>query len=162
MVVPAQPSRSTQAERGSTLIEFTLVLLPTMAILLMIIDLAWALFAQVTLQEAVREGVRFAVVGQSDAAIRQRVTQYAFGFVKDASSAGPVGVHYFAQANPTVELAPSVVGSNCAGNIVKVTIAGISISPMGPLWRSAAALNLGAVSADIVEPGVQGSNCPAR
>src|SRR4051812_14059153 len=52
------PSRHNRSRRGAEIIEFTLVLLPLMAMLTVIVDLGWAVFAKSTLQRAVRLGVR--------------------------------------------------------------------------------------------------------
>ena len=48
-------------ERGSEVVEFGLVLLPLMAFVFLIIDVAWLCFAQESLQYAVETGVRAAV-----------------------------------------------------------------------------------------------------
>ncbi len=144
-------------ERGSTLIEFTLTLLPLLALLMMTFDTVWAIFASACLKEGAREGVRFAITGQSDANIRAVVQQYSFGFVTDASASGPVQVHYYSPADLFTELTGP--GSNCSGNIVKVVVSGVSINPVAPIWRSASPLVLSASSADIVEPNPV---CPSR
>ena len=144
-------------ERGSTLVEFTLTILPLLALLMLTFDTVWVIFASACIQEGVREGVRFAITGQSDASIRAKVQQYSFGFVTNSSSAGPVQVNYYSPTNPSTAITGT--GSNCSGNIVKVVVSGVSISPVAPIWRSAAPLILAASAADIVEsnPG-----CPSR
>ena len=158
MRVETKPVRRGKArERGSTLIEFTLTLLPLLALLMLTFDTVWALFASACLQESVREGVRFAITGQSDANIRARVQQYSFGFVTDSSATGPVQVNYYSPSNLSTPITGT--GSNCSGNIVKVIISGVSVSPVAPIWRSASPLILGASSADIVEPNPA---CPSR
>ena len=158
MRVGTEPSRRDKArQRGSTLIEFTLTLLPLMALLMLTFDTVWALFASACLQEGVREGVRFAITGQSDAAIRARVQQYSFGFVTDSSSNGPVQVNYYSPSDPSTPITGT--GSNCSGNIVKVVVSGVSIRPAAPIWRSASPMILAASSADIVEPNPV---CPSR
>ena len=149
--------RGKRRERGSTLIEFTLTLLPLMALLMLTFDTVWSLFAAACLQEGVREGVRFAITGQSDASIRARVQQYSFGFVTDSSSNGPVQVNYYSPSDPSTPITGT--GSNCSGNIVKVVVSGVSVKPVAPIWRSASPLILSASSADIVEPN---PNCPSR
>jgi Flp pilus assembly protein TadG len=125
--------------------------------LMLTFDMAWAIFAWASLQEGVREGVRFAITGQSDASIRAVVQQYSFGFVRDASSTGPIQVHYYSPTNPSTELTGT--GSNCSGTIVKVVVSGIAVAPLAPIWRDGSPLNLTASSSDIVEPNPV---CPSR
>ena len=142
-------------ERGSTLIEFTLTILPLLALLMMTVDLAWVLFAWASIHEGAREGVRFAITMQSDAAVINRIQQYSFGFITDPSS---VQVNYF---SPTDLLHP-LQGkyTNSPGNVVQVTVSGVSILPMAPIWRSQSPLVLSASSADIVEPNPNPSASP--
>ncbi|MBV9223586.1 MAG: pilus assembly protein, partial [Acidobacteriaceae bacterium] len=72
-------------ERGSTLVEFTLTILPLLGLLMLTLDLAWVLFAWASIHEGVREGIRYAITMQSDDSIRAVVKQYSFGFVNDTS-----------------------------------------------------------------------------
>ena len=53
--------RRRRRESGSTLIEFSFVILPLMAFLLMTMDVAWILFGWASIQEGAREGVRYAI-----------------------------------------------------------------------------------------------------
>ena len=48
-------------QRGSELLEFTLVILPLLAMITVLVDTAWGIFAESTLQRAVRLGVRMGV-----------------------------------------------------------------------------------------------------
>ena len=152
-------------ERGSTFVEFTLVILPIFAMFFLTIDLGWILFAYASIQEGVREGVRFAITGQTlagsagqDASIRQVVQNYSFGFVKPANAATQVNIQYF---RPTDLTPVSGYNSNTGGNVVKVTVSGVSINPFGRLWRSTAAVVLSASSSDVVEPS-PATGPPAR
>ena len=52
-------------QQGGELVEFSLIMIPMFGVLFLIIDLSWMLFARATLQYAVREGVRYAVTGQT-------------------------------------------------------------------------------------------------
>ena len=73
--------------KGAELVEFSLVMIPLFGILFLVIDLSWMLFARATLQYAVREGVRYAVTGQTmsgmgqDASIRSVVQQSSMGIL---------------------------------------------------------------------------------
>jgi Flp pilus assembly protein TadG len=73
------------SQKGSELLEFTLVLLPMLGFLFLILDIAWAVYSRSTLQYAVAQGVRFAVTSQTvgamglRASIQTIVQQNAFG-----------------------------------------------------------------------------------
>jgi Flp pilus assembly protein TadG len=80
-------------ERGSEILEFTLVLLPALAFLFLLLNVAWAVYSRATLQYAVAQGVRYAItsqtmsgLGQKDS-IRTVVQQSAFGRLGANSSA---------------------------------------------------------------------------
>ncbi|MBV9937239.1 MAG: pilus assembly protein [Acidobacteriaceae bacterium] len=142
-------------ERGSTLVEFTLTILPLLGLLMLTLDLAWVLFAWASIHEGVREGVRYAITMQSDDSIRAVVEQYSFGFVNDTSKNGPIQISYFAPDNTPKD--PNDPHGNSPSNIVKIVVSGVSINPMAPIWRSASPILLTASSADIVEPNPNGS-----
>jgi Flp pilus assembly protein TadG len=125
-----------------------------MAILMLMMDAAWAIFAQATLQEAAREGVRYAVTGQTgtgmcqDASIRSIVQQYAYGFISPSNAASQITIQYFL---PTTLAPVSGVGSNAGGNIVQISISGVQVRSFGPIWRSNSPVNVAASAADVME-----------
>jgi Flp pilus assembly protein TadG len=143
------PRRSRQ--RGSELVEFGLTIVPLFGFVFLIIDLAWMIFAQVTLQNAVRAGVRYAVTGQTetgkgqDASIKDVVQANAMGFLAGADGLSDIVITYY---NP-VTLATT--NSNAGGNIVKVSISGFSLSPFGPIMRSATPITITATASDRME-----------
>ncbi len=145
--------RKSRSERGSELVEFALVLLPLFALVFLSFDTAWVIFIRAALQEAVREGVRFGITGQSmsgaclDASIQQVVKTYSFGFVK---SPGQVSIAYYSPFNPGTNLA-GTPGATAGGNILQVSINGVSVRSVAPLWRSATPLNLSATAVDVME-----------
>lgn len=152
-------------ESGSTLIEFALVLIPLLGFLLLTMDVAWIFFAWASLQEGVREGVRFAITGQllagytgQDASIRQVVQEYSFGFITPANAASEINIQYY---SPTTLTPLSGVGSNSGGNVVKITVSGISIKSFGPIWRTGTTVALAASSSDVME-GSPGGVPPPR
>ena len=73
----AEASARKSSRRGAETMEFTLVLLPLLAMLLVIIDASWAIFAKSTLQYAVRTGVRYGitVTGTQATAAGETLTQ---------------------------------------------------------------------------------------
>jgi len=157
-------TRSQRRESGSTLIEFTLTLLPLLGFIFLLMDVAWIVFAWSSIQEGAREGVRFAVTGQTngypcqDAAIRAGVQQYSFGFVTAQNLATAVDIEYY---SPLTLQPLSGAGSNAGGNVIKITVGGISIKSLGPILRSVAPVGISATSSDVME-GSPGGTPPCR
>ena len=149
-------------ETGAELVEFSLVMIPMFGVLFLVIDLSWMLFARSTLQYAVREGVRYAVTGQTmtgmgqDNSIRTVVQQNSMGILSGSSGASKISIAYF---DPNNNLAATT--SNAGGNLVQVSVSGLSVFPMAPLFHSASPLSLSAVSSDVVEAS-PGGIPPAR
>ena len=155
-VLTSNRPRRTERERGSASVEFALIVLPVFALLFFTINLGWILFAYASLQEGVREGVRFAVTGQllpnytsQDASIRKVVQTYSFGFIQPANALNQISIQYYAPPNLT---AVSGFNSNVGGNVVKVSVTGIAIAPFAPIWLSKTPILLGVRSSDVVEP----------
>jgi Flp pilus assembly protein TadG len=151
-------------ERGSQVVELALVLLPLCALLFLIMDIAWAFYVRATLQNAVREGVRYAITGQTitgmgqDASIRATVQQNAMGLLSGTTGAALINIQYYLPDT----LAPvSGVNSNQGGNIVDVYVQGYSLAPLGPILRNPTPLSLGAQAFDRME-GSPGGVPPAR
>ncbi len=151
-----------RGQKGAELVEFSLVLIPMFGILFLVIDLSWMLFARATLQYAVREGVRYAVTGQTmsgmgqDASVRAVVQQSSMGILAGAAGASKIAISYF---DPKANLAATA--SNAGGNVVQVSASGVSVFPLAPLFRSGSALSMTAVSSDVVESS-PGGIPPAR
>jgi Flp pilus assembly protein TadG len=152
--------RPLKSEKGSEIIEFGLVIVPLLAFVLLIADIAWVLFAQSSLQYAASEGVRYAVTSQTmtgmgqDASIRTVVISHGFGFVTNATSSN-IAINYY---NPSTLAATN---SNAGGNVVEIVIGGVNVYPLGPIWRSKAAMVLTARSSDVMEAS-PGGIPPAR
>ncbi|HEY3838912.1 MAG TPA: TadE/TadG family type IV pilus assembly protein [Bryobacteraceae bacterium] len=149
-------------EKGAELIEFSLVMIPMFGILFLVIDLSWMLFARATLQYAVRQGVRYAVTGQTiagmgqDESIRTVVQQNSMGILSGPSGSSAITVSYF---DPNANLAATA--SNAGGNVVQVSANAVNVFPMAPLFRSHSPLSMTVVSSDVVESS-PGGLPPAR
>ena len=131
-----------QKQRGSEMLEFTLVMLPMLMFLFLILDVAWAVYSRATLQYAVAQGVRFAVtsltigtLGQKDS-IRTVVQQNAFGRLGANSSApawAKIQVHFYLPDGTDVS---GVVGGNGQHNgvypLVQVSVEGLSQTTFMP------------------------------
>lgn len=152
--------RQSRCQRGNTLIETSLVLLPLLAIIFAFVDHGLVVFLQSTFQHAVREGVRYAVTYQTmpgmghDNSIRAVVVRQSMGFLRGREDA--IKIRYF---DP---ITFQEVPDNVPGNIVEVSIEGYSHSWLAPLWRSATPLALGARAADRMEGLPTGASPPPR
>ena len=147
---------------GAQLVEFGLVLLPAMAFFFLIFDIAWFVFAQVSLQFAVREGTRYAVTSQTlgglgqDASIKSVVQGKAFGFLAGDTGLSKITIEYYSPVT-LARVSPSTPHSNAGGNIVEVSITGVSMAPLLPLLRDASPLLLSVRSSDVMESSPGGT-----
>lgn len=152
-----QPSENRKRRQtGAEVVEFGLTCLPLFGFIFLILDVSWMIFAQVTLQSAVRQGVRYAVTGQTmsgmgqDASIKTVVQRAAVGFLVGTSGSNQIAINYY---NPSTMASTS---SNASGNIVQVSIQGFALSPLGPILHSGSPVAVSAVALDIVEPSANG------
>ena len=147
-------------ERGSTLVEFGLTLIPTLGLLFMSFNLAWILFGWACLQNAVREGVRYGITGPVssglDSAITTFVKEMAIGFMNNGNSP-TVTIQYFSPTSMSEITGQS--GATQSGNVLKVT-ASITLKSLVPVWSPNGAKfgtfnqwapTLAAASADVLE-----------
>jgi hypothetical protein len=143
---------------GSVMVEAALAILPMLAVLFGVLDLAIAVFVKNTVQFAVCQGVRYAVTSQTlagmghDDSIKSVVQSYTVGLL-DSLSPDHVGknrisITYYDPSSLTAVNGP---GSNIGGNIVVVSATGLTWAWMIPLWRNAEPLTFSVSSADIME-----------
>jgi Flp pilus assembly protein TadG len=149
---------------GNTLIESVFTLLPTFALIFGFIDFGLVIFRWSTLQNAVREGCRYAITFQTqtgqgqDASVGAMVQQYAFNMVKTTDSPQHIYVNYYSPSNLTT---PIGSGGNIPGNVVEVAVKNISWAWLAPLsggftWpglstiNTAPPINLNVFSSDIL------------
>jgi len=139
------------------MVEFGLVLLPLFAMLFLLMDVSWIIFAWASAQEGAREGVRYAVTGSGqaeatlDSATKLVVQQYSFGFVKSAN----ISVDYYPSGGYSASGAPAsldgTAGSTSVGNLVKVTVQVVSLRSFGPIFRTWDNIQLTASACDILQ-----------
>jgi heme/copper-type cytochrome/quinol oxidase subunit 2 len=128
-----------RSSSGNVILESVFTLLPTFAFIFAFTDFGLMLFRWSTLQNALREGTRYAVTFQTqaglgqDASIESVVQQYALGFVKTTDSPQHIFVSYYA---PTNLLTPIASGGNIPGNLVDVSIQNLSFGWLAPLSGS--------------------------
>ena len=135
------------------LVEFALRLLPLMACVLILMDVAWIIFAWGTIQEATREGVRYGVTGASNGltnAIQNVVVQHSVGFVSASNAPALVAIKYYSPNDLSSPLPKSTPLRG--GEVVQVTVSGLSLGSFGPIFRSTAPVVLTATSSDVMEP----------
>jgi Flp pilus assembly protein TadG len=170
-------SRRNDLKKGAELLEFTLVLLPLLAMLWVIMDTGWAVFAKSTLQKAVRAGVRTGVTitaAQANAAgtcltamVKSTVQQNALGLLNGSTGLSKIKVNYLQPPDPddttgSATDVSTITGANKPGNIMQVSVQGYSLMPLVPRifdWKTTpdkSPLNITVFSADLIEP----SNSP--
>jgi Flp pilus assembly protein TadG len=148
---------------GNAMLEGVFTILPTFALLFAFVDFGLLLFRWATLQNAVREGCRYAITFQTqtgqgqDASIEAVVQQYAMGIVKSTDSPQDIFVKYYSPSNMNTSIAS---GGNIPGNIVEVSVQGVQWSWLAPLsgsyggsvpfFRSSTPITLNIFSSDIL------------
>lgn len=148
-----KPSRD--GERGSELVEFSLICIPLLGIIFLVIDIAWVYFAQSCLQYAVQTGARYAVTGQTgrkgqDAAIKDVVQESAMGFLSGDPGRAKIAINYYNPTNLSKSLTGS--GSNAGGNVVAIIVSGVEVTSFAPLLRmTSPKITLSASSIDVME-----------
>ncbi len=134
----AQPISARRREKsgGNVILESAFTFIPMLAVILFFADLGMMLFRWSTLQNAVREGCRYAVTFQTqsgagqDSSVQQVVQKYSFGLVKTSDSPNRIHVDYYSPSNPNTAI---VTGGNIPGNVVEVSVQGVSLAWMMPL-----------------------------
>jgi hypothetical protein len=145
------------------LVECVFTLLPTFALILALVDFSLMLFRRSTLQNAVREGCRYAVTFQTapglgqDASIADVVQRYAMNFVSTSDAPQHIFVNYYVPTNLNT---PIGSGGNVPGNVVEVSVQNISFAWLAPLsgsygmgvpfFRDSTPLSIAVYSADIL------------
>ncbi len=158
---------------GNTLIESVFTVLPTFALIFAFVDFGLVIFRWSTLQNAVREGCRYAITFQTangqgqNNSVRAVVSQFSMGMVNVTDNPQKIYVKYYNIS----DLSP---GNNVPGNIVEVSVQGISWAWLAPLsgaitWqgsqtiRTDAPIGLNVYSSDILgayPPGTPATGVP--
>src|ERR1700722_8880135 len=149
---------------GNAMLESVFTILPTFALIFAFVDFGLVMFRWATLQNAVREGCRYAITYQTangtgqNASIEAVVQQFSMGFVKTTDNPQDIFVNYYAPSNLTTPIVGA--GGNAPGNIVEVSVQGVSWSWIAPLsgsyggsvsqYRSTTPITLNIYSSDIL------------
>jgi Flp pilus assembly protein TadG len=157
-------SRKRRGTQGAQLIEFTLNFLPFMIMIVVLVDTAWAIYAQATLQQAVRMAVREGVTlttaqvttNLTDT-VKADVQAHAVGLLNGATGKAYIKVNYFDQDTPTLDVSGTASG-NRGGNIMQVSVQGYPLSPLMARffsWKDTvdhSPMNMSVYAADVIEP----------
>ena len=170
----AREPRSRRQRSGYVLLEMAFTILPTLALIFAFLDFGMVLFRWATLQNAVREGCRYAITFQTktglgqDASVESIVQQYALGMVTTSDTPQHIFVNYYAPNNLTTPI-PFASGGNVPGNLVEVSVQNISWAWMAPISGTLAGplhttrpITLNIYSSDILGGYPAGSNSVTR
>jgi Flp pilus assembly protein TadG len=158
--MPKHPRGRKSKSGGNAFIEMALVLVPTMALILAYFDFSLALFRWSTIQNAVREGCRYAITFQTtghgqDAAIEAVVAANSMGLVTVTDNPMLIFVNYFTPLAPNTAIAAP--NGNVPGNIVEVSIVGYTVAQLAPLsgtivnpLRTTSPLSISVYSSDVL------------
>jgi len=135
--------------RGSQFVEAGLILLPLLALMFLAIDAGWAVFVKATLQQAVREGTRFAVTGHTVDDITARVKSQSMGLL-DGSQSSTLSINCW-KAGTAKPSPADPTGCNAAGRLIEIAVTGYNIQPLLPLLHSSDPIVVNVNSADILE-----------
>jgi Flp pilus assembly protein TadG len=149
------------------------LVLPLLAMMTVLVDTAWAVFAASTLQRAVRLGVRTGVTltasspqvtaaGDLTTAVKNVVQSNSVGLLNGSSGLAKVKVNYYLPPTPNSTSAATDVSTqtngDAPGNIMKVSVQGFALTPLMPRIFGGntpvdnAPTILSVSSADIIEP----------
>jgi Flp pilus assembly protein TadG len=165
-----QSQRRAGRRKGSEIIEFTLCLLPLLMMLTTLLDIAWAVYAQATIQRAVRQACRTGIILTNSqmaqgatltSTVKGVVQQYAFGFLNGTTGLAYIKVNYFQPPAPSSSAAATDVSTqtngNAPGNIMQVSVQSFPVKPLLPqifAWKDIEfnLQHVSAYSADVIEP----------
>jgi len=143
--------RRKSRESGSEPVEATLVMIPMLLMTFLMLDMSMVIFMRTSMQEAVREGARYAITGQNtpgpgqDDSIKAVVKLHAVGFLNTTAGAATIHVQFI---NPST----GGQGTNAPGQIVNVKIEGYKYSTLAPFERLNFPLYVFATASDLIEP----------
>jgi Flp pilus assembly protein TadG len=133
--IPVSAARKRKS-RGTAIIESVYTLIPMFALIFAMVDCSMMIFRWSTLQNAVREGCRYAITFQTtgglgqDASVEQVVQNYAMNLVKTTDSPNRIHVNYYTTTNLNT---PIGSGGNIPGNIVEVSVQSVPFYWLFPL-----------------------------
>lgn len=144
------PNRSRRSgQRGAEMVEVGLIVTPLLLITFLLLNLSMAIFLRATFQQAVREGARYAITGQTtgtgvcqDTSIKTVVAKNAVGFLNAGQGAASMHVRFRSSSG--------AIGSNAVGNIVEVSIENYQYGPLAPFRFFSSKLGIWAQADDVM------------
>src|ERR1700735_2561137 len=139
--------RRKSRESGSQVVEASLVIIPMFLLTFMMLDLSMVIFLRTTMQEAAREGARYAITGQNttgpcqDDSIKTIVKTHGAGFLGTTAGLAAMHVQF---VNPVT----GGQGANAPGQIVNVKIENYKYNAMAPFQRLNYPLYVSATASD--------------
>jgi Flp pilus assembly protein TadG len=181
-MTPGQNRRRRRSQGGNAFIEMSLGFLPFFALIFGILDFSLAIFVNNTLQEAAREGVRYAITynttykGTSYAsqtlAIQAVVESNSMGFLTTSNGTSYVKVNYYLPNDlstpaKTSDL-PKTVNNvyiqylNQTGNVVEVQVNNFPWNWMVPLggYMPGKSLTMSSAASDVLQSYPVGTFSP--
>jgi Flp pilus assembly protein TadG len=143
-------------QRGNTLLELSLVLLPVFALMMALVDFSLAIFLRSTFTHAAREGARFGITYRTinglshSESIKRVVQEQAMGFLNGQRGLDTIQIKWYLGVTPFTEVTAGP-GRNADGNIVEVSIRNYTWSWLAPVWRPGTPLRMTITSADRLE-----------
>ncbi len=119
--------------------ESAFTLIPTFALIFAFVDFGLMLYRWSSLQNAVREGVRYAITFQRNgslgqtASIKQVVERNSMRLVRTTDTPQHIFVKFYSKTAPDTPIAS---GGNIPGNIVEVSVQNVSWNWIAPLSGS--------------------------
>jgi Flp pilus assembly protein TadG len=123
-------------QKGAEILEFALVTIPMFGFLFLQVNIAWAVFARASLQNAVREGVRYAVTSQTESgyghkdSVKKLVQSRASFLLRGEAGWSLIHVRFFTP--DTLTDVSNVAGGNTGGNLVQVSVEGYTHANLAP------------------------------
>lgn len=153
------------------MVEAAFALVLFLGFVFLVIDVCWGMFAKVTLQHAVRSGVRYAVTSQDPpivagksigylAAVKQVVQRESMGLLSTGDLDSYVTVTFYSIASGALNAVPTSTGANSAGNLIVVSVKAWPLRPLGPLLRSSTPASITVSSGDLIETIGKGTTPP--
>ena len=138
-------------QKGAELLEASLIAVPLFGLTFLLVDLSMVIYLRSTFQQAVREGVRYAVTGQNttgpcqDDSIKSVVKTNAGGWLTSSTAGATIHVHFMSPVDGSYT-------NNAAGNIVEVSVESYRYGPLAPYQRVNMPVALTARAYDVMEP----------
>jgi len=177
-----QLRRRRRSQGGNAFIEMSLGFLPFFALIFGILDFSLAIFVNNTLQDATREGVRYAITynttfqgtnyASQTLAVRAVVESFSMGFLTNSNGTNYIKVNYYlpndlstpaTNANlPTTVNNVYIQYLNQTGNVVEVQVNNFPWNWMVPLggYMPGSGLTMSSAASDVLQSYPVGSFSP--